>query len=169
MKRAVPIARRNRRARSSTSPRGSVLCLSSMMSAPPRTAAVAISMTRSGCESGVITYRRAVSSFTPLSPTLSPVGRGRCSRQDFAQLVAEGLRGCVAVARVLDHALQVFLKLVVVHAVGTAFEVELDFERLGVGQFAVDVTIQLVSALFAFHVCGTCVGPPVWTIPDSTA
>src|SRR5207302_661550 len=169
MKRAVPIARRNRRARSSTSPRGSVLCLSWMMSAPPRTAAVAISMTRSDGASGVITYRRAVPSFTPPSPPPPPLGGGRCSGENLAQLVSERLRGGVAVARMLDHALQVLLELVVVHAVGTAFEVQLDFQRLGVGQLAVDVAVELVSALFAFHVCDTCVGPPGWTIPDSTA
>src|SRR5436853_6672337 len=118
MKRAVPIARRNRRARSSTSPRGSVLCLSWMMSAPPRTAAVAISMTRSGGASGVITYRRAVSSFTPLSPAPSPGGGGGRSGEELLPPLFGRVRGGGARARRLLPHLSVGLGTLGGHLVG---------------------------------------------------
>src|SRR5438874_1977477 len=202
---------RSVRASSSSSPRGIVLCRNWMTSAPPRWAAVAMSMTRSGEASGVITYSSAcqIGPTRPASPGDLPGERGGedptgpappgdlpgkrggegptgsappgdlpgerggevtlPSAQDFAQFFSEGFWGLVAIARILDQALEVLLEFVMVHAVGTPFEVKLHLERFRIGQLAVDEAVELARTLFTSHCCGTCCMPSAWTIPESTA
>src|SRR2546428_11075514 len=146
-----------------------------MMAASPRGAAVAGSTTGSGGRSGVTTESFASASLAtrPASPGDLPGERGGevtpPSGEDLAQLLPERLGRGVAFARVLDQALQVRLELVVLHAVRAALEVELDLQRLGVGQLSVNVAIELVRTLFTLHVCAIWVGPLGRTIPDSRA
>src|SRR5690242_12542793 len=101
-----------------------------MTSAPPRTAPATISKRRSGATSGVMTYSRAAASrrdsnelvtlLRPPYPSSPPPEGGRRAwllGEDLAQLLAERRRRGVALAGVLDEALQLVLELVVLHAV----------------------------------------------------
>src|SRR5229473_2918357 len=101
-------------------------------------------------------------------PTGAPARRPPLT-QDLAELLAKGFGGLVLLATDFDEPLHAGLELVVVGAGGTAFQVELQLQHLGVAELPIQIAVQLLATVTAIHCLGTSLVPLARTIPDSTA
>src|SRR5258708_25576176 len=88
------------------------------------------------------------------SPDLPPKGGGSC--KDLAELLAEGFGGLVLLATDFDEPFHAGLELVVVGARGTAFQVELQLQHLGVAELPIQIAVELLTTVTPIH----CWSPP---------